>query len=605
LFAAAWRAGVRWATSLSRGRSERSIAAGLVNDLQQQLQAATAVAGSTEAQFLEFGHLVRQLAVESDRLVEKSRRLIEIALGRDGGDAALAETVELLRGALEAETWNQQLTASLISQLTESGGRMKDVRLVEDGLSEVMGVMRVVGVMIRTESARMPDDVRGLFLDLSVQIVALESEVRDSFGAKFRAVEETRATLGEAIRGIEHEARERSDKADRTRVALQKSLDALSGQIAYNRSREVDLLGMSRRLSEEAAQIVMSLQTHDIISQKLAHVGQALELVRSDIEGNPADSSRSLLARVHEFCRVEAAQLGGVAHDFRLAIATVETATRGILAQVPSGDEDSGLLGNFSEATSSSAEMVQVLLDALAELRHMIGVAAVGAKVSRETVGPIVDALSGLNQAMTDVALKVGLVALNAQVQAVQRGDGTGLEVLAARAAQISKQAEAFGDRVSAAADEVAQSIAVVAAGFEEAEVRMQDETRTLDADGGQHEQRLHSMRDQMLECLQELGDATDLVRSYAEGLNRIKGVWSDPLEQIESAQRALLEAAEAAERAARKPLGDEVSSDRLEWMHRRYTMSSERHAHREALVGSAPAQVPASVQQECEVELF
>lgn len=584
-----------------RGRAaERKLVTRLVEEIRQRLDDATGVAGETEAQFLEFGKLVRSLAEASDRLVARSRNVIEIALGRDGGDQALADIVDLLRRSLGAEAGESEATGRLIAELSQSAARMNDVQDVQDGIAHTMAVMRVVGVMFRTESARLPDEVRGLFLDLAAHIATLETEVEESFGSRFRTVEETRRTLAQAIEDIEREARKRARKALATRQVLERSLDTMAGQIERNRSREVDLLGLSRRMSQEAERVVMGLQTHDIISQKLAHIGQALERIR---EKAASGADGDVLREFHEFCKVEAGQLRGVNRDLQGAFTSIDAAVRAIRQQVDTVDDDGGLLSRFADATGTSADMVQVLLDAFADLRSMIGDSASAAKSSRQAVQPILQALGGLNAAMTSVALKLGLVALNAQVLAVQRGQGTGLEVLAARAARIAADAESLGERVSVAAEEVANRIAKVAEGFERTEGEMGSEAAKLDCGGGVHELKLHAMRDQMLACLQDLGGAVDDIRAVITQLGSNTSVLTQPLGRLDAARRALEEMAQTLQGATFRELDDPGCGEWDGWLQERYTMASERKVHQAIVVGEAAT--AGATESAGEVELF
>lgn len=600
---AMWRAAGR-ATARFRGnRFHRSLVKGLIDDLQRQLEQTTGVAAASEGQFLEFGKLVSALSQASSRLLEKSRLLIEIALGRDGGEVALSESVELLRTALAAEAWNQEVTSRLIAELSASKGRLLEIRSTEVGLSRSMAVMQVVGVLFRTESARLPENIRGLFLDLASQVSELENQVRDSFGEKFRAVEATRGTLSAAIEGIGQQAHKRSLQADQARRTLDESLRAMASQINDNQTREVDLMGLSRQLTGEADRIVMGLQTHDIISQRLLHVQQALNRIRSETT-DPGDSAGAgLLRKFYEFCQLEAGQLSGAKEDLRRAIESIRTATAAIMAQVEAVDEESGLFSHFSDATSTSAAMVQVLLDASCELHDMLAAAASAGSRSRATVSPILQVVSGLNAAMTEVSFKLGLVALNAQVLAVQKGDGTGLEVLAARAAQTSKETESFGASISWATEEVARRIAEVVEGFENAETRMRIEAEALECGGGRHEQKLHGIRDQMLSCLQDLGSTVDEIRDVVQRLSGLADVLARPLDQLEGARVALEEAGKAAARVAGNDLGARSSRDWEKWLQKSYTMSSERKVHEAVLEGVAP--VSADDPADGDVELF
>jgi hypothetical protein len=569
----------------------------LVGALRGELLPVCSIAADSERRFLDFGRTAARLSALSDVLVEKSRQAIEVALGRHGRSSDLVDTVQLLRAALEAEAWNRELTRRLVLEMRSSATRMTEIRSVEPSLTKATAMLRVIGVLFRTESARLPDEVRNLFLDLSSAVGALGDEVRASFGDRFRAVECTEETSVKTAVEIAARDERAQQKASVTRGALDGSLDAMARQIESNQSREVDLMEMSRRLAGEVERIVMGVQSHDIISQKLAHLEGALLQLEEERSGDQSDR----LDRLRHFCRVEAGQLAGVERDFRAAIAAIEDSAAGLLKVVEAVDEEDGLLARFTRATSTTSEMVQVLLDGLGEMREVVAASAAAGEESRRAVEPIALALSGLDQAMVHVALRMGRVALNAQVLAVQRGHGTGLEVLAARTAQISAEAESFGARVSGAAREVVERIGRVAAGFAEAERRMGAERATIEEKGTVAEGKLHGLRDEMLGYLRELGSTLDEMREATTHLMSDTAVLTEPLGRLEAARLAL----ERTESAAAGRLVGGRRQVRTEWLAHGYTMASEREVHEAAMAGVAVASPASTATEEGEIELF
>jgi hypothetical protein len=567
------------------------------------LMAASAVSAETEHHFLRLGELIRRLSSASDKLLERSHSLVEIALGKHGGDAALAGSVETLRSSLEAASSSRDITSRLLAGLRESDSHMSGMRGVEYSLRRSMTLLRVVQVLFRTESARLSEEVKAQFLDLSAQVLVLESEIERGFGEKFRTVDQTRVALAGAIARIESEERERSLKAKEAGEAIRRSLAAMATQIELNKTREVDLMSLSHELATEAGRIVMGLQTHDIVSQKLAHIEGALARIDGDLaeEADPGEIFR----RMDEFCRVEAGQLGAVAANMRSALEVLRTGAAAITAQVTSEDDDCVLVARFSEATSTTAEMVQSLLTAFADVRAIMEEGAAGGTASREAVRPVSEAVACLNEAITEVAHRIGLVALNAQILAVQKGDGTGLEVLAARTAEAAAETEAQGEQVALSAGQIIGYVQEAETGFERVERCMRDHISTLQRDSGTQEQQLHAMRDSMLSCLLELGEAVDLIRLTAAELCQKAGALEPPIARIEAARAALLDLSGAISQHLDSLSREEGGqSEQAGWLADRYTMSSEREVHAAVLAGSEAA-LNASEGTGDDVELF
>ncbi len=571
----------------------------LLARLEAELPAVAAISPRAERQFLDFGQRLAEITPAADGLVEQSRRVMATALGHDGSEVVFREAAGLLRRVTAEEAGECESTRALARELEHCAATMRQFDSLRSELDDAMAILRIVQVLMRTESAHLADEVRAMFLDLSGQTLALESEINAAFSTRLEAVAEMRRRIESILPEIARQEAARSAKAEAARKSIDVSLDRVAGEMRNNQSRQIGLGTVTEDLAGHVERLVMGLQTHDIVSQKLEHVVGALaDLKREDAEGR---SDTWLIERLHRFASVEAKQIEAVEGDLARAIETVGAAAHGILELVRTLSEESVLLKSFGDITSSAADLVQVLLDAFESTREVRAAGAADAATTREAIATVSDTTAGLNEAMLSVADRIRLVALNAQIVAIQKGQGTGLEVLAARAAEISSTAEEVGERVSAAVDDVARRIGGALEGFAALEARLRADADSITGEGAEHEQRVHAVRDSMLNALYEVGTLADRIRASAQPLIEAAELLAEPLEVLGRVRAVLDEVAETTGRRLKRRISED---ERAGWIERRYTMQAERHVHETAIHGEI-AEAGAMELAPGDVELF
>ncbi|MCC5024959.1 MAG: hypothetical protein J6386_20170 [Candidatus Synoicihabitans palmerolidicus] len=111
------------------------------------------------------------------------------------------------------------------------------------------------------------------------------------------------------------------------------------------------------------------------------------------------------------------------------------------IAQHPTKLGDASMeLRNPDNSNASIDGMVQLLIEAFKEITEITADNVRLADDSHSSLKPVSDVTENLCSVVVEVSLNIQLIALNAQVRSVQLGDGSGLEVLAARTSDISAE---------------------------------------------------------------------------------------------------------------------------------------------------------------------
>jgi hypothetical protein len=581
--------------------------------LEEQRAVVAQVPAATESLFLDCAAHVERLTRAGDALQTASHQMLEAGMGAERGEAQLRAAAVYVRSLLEQLEGSEEALRGPLQRLKECARTLEKLRVVQQSVARIMSLLRIVQIKFRTETAQLPEQVRAAFLTLSEQIMVLESRVGESFEGKFHRLEQARATLVAGALEVERRLEKHQTRHAAMEAEIRRSLARMEDELSRNRDRERTLTAMSRTLADQVNAVTGSLQVHDIVAQKLSHVDSAFVQMCGEVSAAAGRSSmvfsradrKGLRRRFFEFSRIETSQMKAAGEDLRAASESVQAAADAVLGTVGESNGASEVLGNFREMCSSVTTMAATMVQSLEELKTSLNDAAEGMESSQRTILPAVGSLEHLLVAMEDVRQEIRMVALNAQIQAIQNGEGTGLEVLAARVVGISLETEEAGEQVARAVEETSQAVSEAAALLEGTAPRLRAELTRLGIERTRHASGLRGMQEEVQAQMRAMESAVDQIREEATHLReRVAGLLPFASCLAPAAERIQL----AGARLGAEDIATlEAQSADGAWMESKYTMASEREVHRGALsaTGAVAGMAVASAAAEacCPVE--
>lgn len=526
--------------------------------------------------------MIEQFAQASCSLVSESESLLSLASGQEGGQAIVHAVRDLLHNPLEyLSLWRSEM--SLHQDILKTcADILSGMLTAEHRLQDTVSPLRHMQTMFKIESARLDEGVRQVFAGLTEKIEFVRDKVRDTFLEQFRIVAQNDVIIRQVWERVRGENARLHTMIASHRSDIESSLQQLEVEIERNMTRDVRLRDVSKSIAEQVRELVVVCQLQDILSQRLQHVCSALRSIDRD---TPGGDMKLIL-------ELQVGQLKSVLADLEGARSSVESAAGHIGQAVSSVDDKCLRLNEFGEVTASATGTVQVLLDTVTNARGLTTTAVESAKESADRIRPIADSATGLIGALETLAIEMHLIALNAQIQAVQIGDKTGLEVLAAHTASISRDTESLVQTVGADVKHLSDQLRNIAGALEKLAREGATHRAVLESVGQEQQERLHAFRDRTLAQLRTVGGLADTLQVRTEDLKRQAGALaallspiSDVIETVEAAAGELPEAPHGEQ-------GDLVAA---------YTMASERRVHEQILTNSAAA----SGGSDCGVELF
>jgi hypothetical protein len=539
-----------------------------------------------EERFLAATSDLEKLPSASTELVTHSEQLLGLASGKIGGEQVLNPCVALLGEPLSfLDTWLSR-TEELIGHLDYSVHQIRNLRGNESALGGTFAPLTYIQVLIRIESASLDVSVQQMFEALVSDIQDLRSRVSERFASEFKGLHDTEITLAR-LRDLLATVREAHSVAIAgKRAAIDQALHDVRVELETYMHRDLKLAAASKRVHSLVGDLVVQLQTQDITSQKIAHVRENLEILTPEISAalgrDDGEATTRQLVFVEKLARLQLAQLIAAGRDIDLATTTFESALNGVLDQAGELRGHCTNLPEFATVTVGADGLIQVLLDAIEDLRQVTSEAEQRATEAHEVVKPVGGNTSNVTQQMRELAAQMKLIALNAQVQAARIANGTGLEALAARTADIANATRGVGEEIAEQLQMLSIGLDNFVTEFDQLSQHGRAMRTMLDTAGGELEHQLHAHRDHtleefahVLECGNQVTTVTEQIRAQLQfGVapsDSLKPV-SDLLGEIADAAAALL--------ATRPPLQDPTQDPRLEKILSRYTMASERMVH-------------------------
>lgn len=528
-------------------------------------QIVTAIAKCAQDSGRRFEHLSNSLdpiSQHAGALVTQCETLLNQAAGQEEGQTLFQSAVGVLSSPLACVDRYLAQKDEQLSQLGLAEEKIQALFKLQHEMREALQPLTYMVVLFRIESSNLGAEQQGTFVTVAAEIQRLRELVDRTFDENIGLLERARETVSTVRRNLVRDYDSHGRFVAAKRGNIDHAISRLDEQLATNEKHDLQLREIGRALQTEIGQLVMSLQTQDILQQRCDHIREALVA--------PGDVPLGVLAGL------QATQLRSAATELRESTGRLRVSLQRIQQLAADLNESSVRLPQFKSTTAAADGMVQLLLDTFQEITEIIESSSRLSGESHTRVAPVVSLASNLTSQTSEISLNIRMIALNAQVRSVQIGTGSSLEVLAARTAEIARQLAELGDSTNGAITGFQSSVGTFLSGLEDFSKQSGGEREKLGTSGAAIEQRLHALRDTTLTTLQAIAtsvqEVDQLVASGAIDFGEIEHT-SDELLQLAASLDAI-----AAENPVRARDAQALTDHAA-----RYSMAAERRVHAEA----------------------
>lgn len=539
------------------------------------------LAQSTEADFLEVGGRLQRIRSHANKEAQAITDLLD-AVG-ERRQRALTRAFDEVRSwaeSAESATATEPLFAALEPVVYAACEPLR-------ALEETVRVLRVLRFTTRIESAWLGDQAAGF--------EALVGEMR-SLG---EGIEEKSCALAEArdaMSRLVNRARvtvagqEQTQRMEMLRLTTECSAGLAELQHEQERISEISAGARSdyEKLAADIGSMVLTLQSHDSVRQRLEHIVESLRLVREGLAGPSATVGAASALRT---VQLQSVQLREAQAAFVRAIGEIREQLRRIgdtVADYPRRSRE--LAGHDYQTGSMEARFTAILatMTELGESRRLLFTAAQEVHCGYVRMIGFVADIESLGERL----VRLGL---NAEVQAVQLSCcGDVMESVASHIRRIAQRASESAKAAGAALRQLEAPAARLSAALGKESGADLGDPHGMASNFGRLTQDLSTAQVENRKLLASIADGADALAKEIAALRT--GITADAVanQVAASCLDTLDHVAQAANRRTDR-LATSLDTRALEHASAMYTMHAERDAHQSFASATAGCLAPPS----------
>ena len=457
---------------------------------------------------------------------------------------------------------------------------------------DALAPLSSTNVQFRIQSAVFDDATRRQFFGLADSISSIIKEVKTAVSQSFEDLERTGQSTGELIRQLAGMASGQHGETEKLLSESREHLSSVNDALRNSSHLAHTISQAGSKITGGVSQAIVALQCQDMAQQKFQHIAAAIDDMVAHLNSafTASNSEADLLSEAdflmdtdrERDCRIF---LASAARIQRSQLDTVFTQLDDAAVQISGGlgqvDEEAKLLAQHAAHSGGAMLDGQVIGRAIKSIHSVLGViekAVDGIRRATNLVQQLKATFSDTTTQTVELAKSLRLVALNAQIFAIQVDKGSALEVVARNTRSIAGEAMRRLHEISSRINALVNSVV-------DLEQRLSDycqladlERSLLYAEADEAEHKLHTLEQHLQGAVSEIAP---LERELSETFVQAAGCLRFPKLIAESRVRStgffeniVFQHAEPSENGTSEVQG------KVKELKRHYTMENERSVH-------------------------
>lgn len=397
--------------------------------LAEVVQSLTEVVTSSEDDFMALGMNLQQVQMMSTTQRKKITAAMDLFQKKDE-QGVLRQISRYVEESQQATRAAQQTAGDLCGNLASMLKLMDSISRKSHTLERVGMFLRVIGINTGVECAR-HTAMEQMFKVVSKDTINLAEQIRlatdQLLDQTARAKADQSQTLSEARQSIEA----LEDLVKGSQQATETALEKVAELVNYSISMVNEAERMAVKISSEINRVVVGIQFHDNLRQRIEHVNAALLETAVVDETSPVEEVGTTYLNVE----LQKAQLDHLIDELDSLYQTQAQALQNIINEVSCLKERLQGMATEPSALPTRQNPVQVLIKGISALEDLNSDSrTLGDRIraSAEHAEEIVDDMQTAIKNTFAIATHVKINALNAIIKAAKFGhSGEALQVLA------------------------------------------------------------------------------------------------------------------------------------------------------------------------------
>lgn len=563
-----------------------------------------------EARFLRLGSDVNKLYGDSVALAKQVRDSMAM-VGGDRDDSVLFNLNQDVTDSLTMMEKSQEGVDVILGHVDRLVNQLNESFNMCPELDKIARFLRVIGLNICVECSLSPEAVE-LFMTNAHEIRKFAAKVIEISKTIRTDTQKARDNLLASQQGINASVKEIKELAATAGPVVQEALQGIEHQLQTGMRAMAQAEVRSGVISRRMGEIVVALQFHDSMNQRIEHIHQGLREISlspdPDNEKPSQPDGLEKIADIHALSALQADQARAVIKGLDTAYRQISQAFSAINKEITSLAGDLTSLNSLNSAASSLQEAgndpFAVLQRALATLRKILAqkdsqvelIRAAGLQGST-TIARLIDNIDML----LDFNIEIKLKSLNSIITARRLGvKGRTIAVLANELKELAGNSNSFVHKIEKTNDSFALTISLLH-GDTEDEASRSHSSDSLDSDIEEITRVRDNLSRVSTEVMEKTGGLSAFITHIEEELNFLPALAEELSEHLKPLDKLV---------AALSPWEGSLSEEIREKSARlaaRYTMDHERLVHARLFAEDADsAAAPAGTEKDDgDMELF
>jgi len=570
----------------------------LTTNLENQL---TRSAKSFESNFLSVLLTLEELQSAGEKLSQQSATMLALNQSEDNPinsvSRKLAPNLDFVQSSAHS-------IRSLIKILDTNRQKINATLAFESKLDQTFSQLTYIRTLFAVEAAPLEQSAKVMFTSLVEEIHRLQKDVSEIFSSNFQALRENRVTIGKLATNLARQAEEQLTTHNSSQSEMEAAIQAQTDNLARDIQANTSLKSQSDNISQSIGSAIISLQTQDIISQKMQHIFAVSNEMRSRF--NRISTLKGKRQRCIEYRFLEHAallilnQIDSIKRELHEADRSIDSSIKNITTSIRSMEETSNDI-RVSTSPQDQGPRGESLIKALGNAGEIVRSCESFLDQAFSAIKPIRNQTTNVSSTIVKLSSQLHLIGLNAEIHAARTGGSTALETLSAKTSGISVETRDLCQSISTQLDELSNALLKNVNVLESLLTEASKANRQIRDDIPIETKNLHEQSNLYTACLSETQELMDDLRRLNKSQETRLDFEATMLHELEAMQRTQSEISKAAKEAADKTKIDVNIPEIMSGLLSHYTMNSEKNIHLETL--GLPQETPTQTHNFRETE--
>ena len=251
--------------------------------LQEERESLLSLIALMEGEFVAISKGLMRLSEQMNHIQGQCQLLADLTAGRTE-DAAVQFSFQLLKKVEDLLLASYDQYEHVFAAFHELQCWLRQLPKQHNELLRALLPLNILTTAFRIEASRHPAEVQEVFSGMATQVNRMVNEVRGTLESQFDELEASEQIVQRLMEQVSASILAQRKEASSTLEASRNHLRALSQALASSGAGAADLARQNQAVTRHIGNIVMALQCQDIASQKIVHIGEAMEEMRSHLQ---------------------------------------------------------------------------------------------------------------------------------------------------------------------------------------------------------------------------------------------------------------------------------------------------------------------------------